>query len=100
MQARRDAHVYGNGPHAAVMVGVQFQVFDARQRLERDNGVVGQSVFVHIFAYAAAGVAAHAGLRAVGVEYAHAEVCFVRRADEHQTVAADARVRLAPCHGQ
>lgn len=55
-------------------------------------------LLVEVLANAAAGVAAHHGLRTVGVEDAHAVVGISgrRTADEHETVAADTEMWTAP----
>ena len=42
-------------------------------------------------------IAAHPGLRAVGIEYPHAEIGLVRRTDKYQTVTSNSRMRCTPC---
>ena len=73
---------------------------DARKRGQADVERVGQPVVVKIFADAAGGIATHAGLRTVVVENTHRKVGNVRSANEHQTIAADALVAVAPSNGQ
>ena len=82
-------------------IEMEVENFDARQCQQADAAVLRQSAFVEILTDATAGVSAHHRLGSVGIENAHGEVGFGyrRTADQHQAVAADARVAVAPATG-
>ena len=94
-------HVNGHAADGTVGIDGQFQHLDARRGEQAHPRLVGQAALIHILANAAAGIAAHQPLRAVGIENAHGEIGLGRfgAPDEHQAVAADAHVGAAPGDG-
>ena len=75
---------------------MEMQHLDARERFQPDHGFRRNAILEKVFADAAAGIPAHLGFRAVGVEDSHLEICDVRGFDKDQTVATDAGMRAAP----
>ena len=72
------------------------------KRLQSDRSLVGDTFLIKILGDAPAGISAHHSFRTVGIEDAHRVVGFLlilRFANEHQSIAANARMRLAPCDG-
>ena len=92
------AHVDRHARHLAAL-HVKLEHLDAGKRLQAHGVALEEAALVDILAYAAARVATHHGLGAVGVENAHREVGnggVGRRANEHQAVGADAEMAVAP----
>ena len=79
---------------------MQVQLAHSGGSIEVDYLFVGQSLFIHILAYAAGRIAAHQALGAVGIEHTHAEVGHSGRPYEHKSVGADAKMAVAQAHGQ
>ena len=71
---------------------------DTREGQQADFCLIGQSALIEILADAARGIAAHHGLRAVGIEDAHGEVGLGNSSlvYQHKTVRAYALVAVAP----
>ena len=94
-------HIDRDAAHGVALGQVQAQRLHAREREQADDCAVGDALLVEVLADAARGVAAHHGLRAVGVEDAHGEVGLghARAAYEHQPVGAYAPVAVAPAAG-
>ena len=95
----RRAHVHADAAHLPALYG-QLQHLDAGARFQRDAGLVRQPAVIDVLADAAAGVAAHVALGAIGVEHAHAEVRRIGGTDEHQPVRAHAEVPVADARGE
>ena len=95
----RLAHVDADAPHAAVG-NFQFQVKTPRPVSILSGERRADAVVVNVLGHAADAVAAHFGLRAVGVEHPHPGVGHFAGADQNQTVAADAKMPIGHLAGQ
>ena len=91
-------HVYGYFFHQAVFY-VKFQYFDSRKRIQCYHFLIGQLVLIYIFTDAAGCVSTHHCFRAVGIKYAHAEICLIRFANQDQAVGADTCMVSTPFNG-
>ena len=91
------AHVNGDTFHL-IIIYMQPQRLDSRKRQQTNLSLVLQAALIEVLAYAAAGIAAHHRLAAVGIEDAHSKVGLRhgRAVNEHQSVGADALVPVAP----
>ena len=89
----RTAHAHAHSLDRAVG-HIQPERLDAGACLDRELGLIRQAAVMDIFAHAADGVAAHLGARAVGIVHFHAKIRDLRRADQHEPVAADAEMAI------
>ena len=93
------AHVHAPRRHFAVFYG-KGQALCSAFRFHQDGGFRNKPVVEQKFSHTANGVAAHFRARTVGIVHLHAKICDVRRADEHQTVPADAEVAVGQADGR
>lgn len=95
----RRSHIYSDFGNA-VAFGDKFQHLDAGEGLQCDSGFSRQSFLVHIFSDASGGVAAHLGLRAVGIEHPHSEISYVTGENHHKSVRSYSKMGVAYFDGQ
>ena len=89
----RTAHAHAHSLDRAVG-HIQPERLDAGACLDRELGLIRQTAVIDILAHAADGVAAHLGTRTVGIVHLHAKIRALRRADQHEPVAADAEMAI------
>ena len=94
------AHVDGDALHHAI-ANVEDKRLDARICKQSYLCLCCKGSLVEIFPDTPRGIAAHHRLRAVGIENTHTVVGLWdgRRANQHQSVAADALVAVTPKDG-
>ncbi len=90
----RGTHIDRNRLHHPVG-DVQVKHLYTGEGLKSDDSLVGQTAFVNILADTARGVAAHLGLRAIGIEHAHTEIGHLRAHDCNKAIGADAEMNVA-----
>ena len=91
-----NSHIYRHRFNHPLIIYPEIQDLDARTGLQGYPGLLCQTVFVHIFSDATGSISTHHGFRPVGIENPHAEVSFLRRTDQYQSVTTDSGVRTAP----
>ena len=99
---QRFEHVNGDALHClSLAVEMQHQRLYAGEGFQFYLRLVGESTLIEIFPDAARCVSAHHRLRPVGIENPHSVVGSVGggSADEHQSVASDTLVAVAPSDG-
>ena len=95
---QRLAHIDRDSIHPPTTDG-QRKLLDARKCFEGDVRLRCPSFFIDILSDAPAGIAAHHGFRAVGIEYPHGEIGHLAMSNQHQAVRTYSRMLPAPKDG-